>query len=134
VSQIRRAIEQAGLESSDVDGRRYYSVAGAPVPAAAAGIHVLPSYDEYLVAYSESRDVANRAGLEVGPSGQTLFHAIVRDSQVIGVWRRVTAPNGITIEASLGVRVTGVLRKAVDAAFARYAAFAGVPVTVAWPR
>jgi hypothetical protein len=131
VSEIRRGIEQAGLESSSVDRRVFYSVPGEP--AGAAGIHVLPSYDEYLVAYSESRGLMNIAGLDVGTKGLTLFHAIVRDSQVIGVWKRIVRPDGITIEPSLGVRLTGVLRRAVDAAFARYGAFAGVPVTITWP-
>jgi hypothetical protein len=131
VTQLRRGIEQAGLQSSDVDGRRYFYVDG---PAAGAGgIHVLPSYDEYLVAYSESRRLINVAGLDLGTRGMTLFHAIVRDSQVIGAWRRIVRPDGITIEARVAVKLTGVLRRAVDAAFARYGAFAGVPVTVAWP-
>jgi hypothetical protein len=39
---------------------------------------------------------------------------------------------GITVQPTLAVELTAGQRRAVEAAFARYADFAGLPVTVAW--
>jgi hypothetical protein len=138
VAQIRRGLELVGaeLETAEVGGRRYWFAPGGPPPRdPPPRVHVLQGYDEYLVAYTESRSMANVAGLPVSaPNENMLIHPIVLDSQVIGFWRRSVSPRGIVAELELATGLTVPRRRAVEAGFARYADYAGVPVTVAWPR
>jgi hypothetical protein len=96
-------------------------------------VHILQGYDEYIVAYTESRDVINIAQLPLGtPNENTLIHGILLDSQTVGFWRRVVERSGITARPTMAVKLTARQRRAIEAAFARYAEFAGVAVTVDW--
>jgi DNA glycosylase AlkZ-like len=137
VAQIRRGLELVGsaLARETVAGRTYWFAprrAARPDPSPTA--HVLQSYDELVVAYTESRDVINCAGRAVGPpDGNRLIHPIVLDGQVVGAWRRVVSRAGIAVHPAPVVRLRVAQRRAVEAAFARYAEFAGLPVTVHWP-
>ncbi len=136
VSQTKRGLDLAGstLAHEVVDGRTYwFAPADPPKREPSPAVHVLQGYDEYFVAYTESRHVVNVAGLPVGTSNENLLiHPIVLDSQMIGFWRRVVDRGGITAEPTLAIKLTAGQRRAVDAAFARFADFAGVPVTVSW--
>ncbi len=94
---------------------------------------VVQSYDEYVVAYTESRSITNLAGLSLGDNQpNALVHAVLLDSQVVGAWRRTTERGVITTRPTIAVRLTARLRRAINEAFERYAAFAGVPVVVDW--
>jgi hypothetical protein len=95
---------------------------------------VLQTYDEYAVAYTESRLVSNLAGVDLQlPNSNSLAQVFTVDSQLAGSWRRVVGRDGITAEMSPAIRLNMAKRKAIEAAFRRYAAFAGVPVAVVWP-
>jgi hypothetical protein len=152
VTQIRRGLELCGsaLVREEIDGRAHWMAPSGPPPRDApsrppAGgpphgeprepaAHVLQAYDEYIVAYTESRPIANIAGLPIqAENDNMLIHAIVVDSQVIGYWRRVVERTRIVAQLSPAISVTARQRAAVAAAFARYAQFTGTPVEVAWP-
>jgi hypothetical protein len=134
VSQVRRGLSMVDLEHSDVDGRRYWFVPGdPPPPSPSPDVQILQAYDEYVVAYTESRELINLAGLDLGTgSPNLLVHAILLDGQVIGVWRRVVDRGRIVVQPRVAIRLTTRLRTAIDAGFARYAVFAGVPVEIQW--
>lgn len=135
VTQVRRGLALVGSElvREDVEGRGYWFAPGEALPRdRPPRAHVLQGFDEYLVAYTESWSVTNLAGLPVGtPNENMLVHPVVLDSQVVGFWRRVVDRRQITAELSLATRLTAGQRRAVEAAFAGYADFAGVPVSVA---
>src|SRR5262249_56707090 len=99
VAQVRRGLDLLGsaLARDEVDGRTYWSVpADPPRRDPSPTVHLLQGYDEYIVAYTASRSVANLAGLPVGPPSENmLVHPIVLDSQVVGYWRRVVNRDGI---------------------------------------
>jgi hypothetical protein len=136
IAQIKRGLDLAGsaLAHEDVDGRTYwFAPAGPPPRDPSPTAHVLQAYDEYVVAYTESRKVLNLGGLPVGlPNENVPIHPIVLDSQLVGFWRRVVDRGGITAQPTLATELTARQRRAVEAAFARYANFAGLPVTVGW--
>jgi hypothetical protein len=136
VATIKRGVALLGdeLTSEVVEGRTYWFVPGpAPEPEPAGTVHLLQPYDEFIVAYTESRDVANIAGRVFDIENEnTLVQAIVLDSQVVGVWRRLAARSGVVAEVRLAVKVTRAQRAAIEAAFARYSAFSKVPVTIDW--
>ena len=137
VTQIRRGLGLLGgeLASETIGGRQYWFHPG-PEPGRDKGpvALLLQGYDEYGIGYSESRPLINRAGRKIAPDNpnQTI-HPIVLDSQVVGWWRRAVGRTGITVIPVLAVELTAAQRKAIEGEAARYATFAGQPVTVAWP-
>jgi Winged helix DNA-binding domain len=137
VAQIRKGLSLVGsaLVSETVDGRQYWFAPGDPPPRdRSLSVHVLQTYDEYGVAYTESRPVLNLARLDLQlPNNNTLAHLYTVDSQAAGWWRRIVERDGIVADMSPVLKLTVAKRKAVEAAFRRYAAFANVPVTVKWP-
>jgi hypothetical protein len=136
-TQIKRGLQLCGsaLASEKVDGLTFW-FAPSPPPQRdrSSAVHVLQGYDEYFVAYTESRRMANLARHPVGvPNENALVHPIVLDSQFVGFWRRVVNRGGIIAEVAPATGLTSTRRRAIEAAFARYAEFAGVPVAVEWP-
>ncbi len=95
-------------------------------------MHLLPIYDEYLVAYRDRHAVPHLAQT-VGASGRsaTFQHALVIDGQVAGTWR--TAGNGgaAAVEIIATRPITALERRAIAARGEQYERFLGVPVTLA---
>jgi hypothetical protein len=137
VGQINRGVDLLGSElvRDELDGRVYWSASAAPPrrdPSPTA--HVLQGYDEYVIGYAESRPLTNLAGRPVElPSETGLSHPIVLDSQQVGSWRRVVDRGRILARLTLATELTAAERGAVEAAFARYADFAGLPLFLHWP-
>lgn len=131
LTQIRHGLALLGdeLATETVDGRVFHFAPTDPPHDQEPTAHVLPIYDEYVQAYTDSRPVINVAGANVGPPSPALLaHPIVVDGQLAGYWRRA----GATVTAHVGVDLTDAQRAAVEAAFARYAAFTGDAIAVRW--
>jgi hypothetical protein len=137
VTQVRRGLARLGstVESVEVGGLIYWWVPGeAPPPDPGPTVYALQGYDEYGVAYTEGRAVANLAGRPVvDPSENRTVQPIVLDSQVVGRWQRRVERGTVVVEPQLLVRLTAAQKKAVEREFARYAEFLAAPVVVAWP-
>jgi len=131
-TQIRRGLDLCGsaLTSVDIDGRVFwYAERPAPEPTTAA--HALPIYDEYVVAYTDSRPLIVIDGHTLPsliPNATT--HSVLVGGKLAGFWRRSTGRDGITAELDLVIEPDAGQRAEIERAFARYAAFAGRPVTV----
>lgn len=130
VADVRRAVGALGraLESMDVDGHTYWFAPGAPPQRRnAPRAYLLQGYDEYVVAYSDSRRVFDIAGvLPSGPTSRPPFtHAIMLDGQIIGHWRRTLKRAALLVEVQLLTKVDRPARVALEEAVARYARFAG---------
>jgi hypothetical protein len=135
VADAKQAIESVGaqLESETIDGRTYRfaphgRVASVPDPT----IHLLPNYDEYLIAYRD-----HSASLDARlPSGSGAVyemlsrHIVVLNGRVIGGWKNVAEKQRVRVEAQLIVALDPAQRRALAAAAERYAAFIGTSVTV----
>jgi hypothetical protein len=135
VAQIKEGLGLVGdrLASTVVDGKTlWFDPSGAvePVP----GVRMLQGFDEYVVAYSDTKFAFNVAGAEPTPGRYTdnmMFHPVVVDSQVVGYWRRIPKGKGLAVEVDVfAVPLTAAQRRALDAELQRHAAFATVPVEV----
>jgi hypothetical protein len=135
LAQISRGLDLVGdeLVPVDVDGLTCWHAPGrAPAPGDAPSVQVLQAYDELGVAYTESRRFGNVAGLDLGAPANTLIHLLALEGQLIGFWRRFVRRDGLEAQVSPARPLSAAERAAVDAAFAEYAGFAGVPVRVSW--
>jgi hypothetical protein len=136
VAQIKRGLELAGsaLTSAEVDRLTvWYDPAVPSDGGIATTAHLLQAFDEYVVAYSNTKFAYNLGGLIPDPArytDNTLFHPVMADSQLLGFWRRMPQGKGFLLELDLMTEPTPEQHAALDAELARHEAFAGVPVNV----
>jgi len=122
----RRGLEINGGRHHSVDGLTYWSIGNRPArKTRREPIHLLPIYDEYLVAYRDLEAVPRRAGLR-----GTLQQALVVDGQVAGTWKGVRKLDGVVVEVSAHGRLTAVEREALAEAAARYGRFLELPAAL----
>ena len=136
MTDLRKARELLGDEvrSETVDGMVLWSIASDDSPPPAPrGAHLLQTYDELGVGYSESRFLgdpgAERARAAWGdrtyPSGVLLLNG-----RVGGHWRRTIERTEVPIEAHLYQKPKPSDTKSLEAAAARLGRFLGMPVTL----
>lgn len=137
VAEIKQGIAACGgaLSSEVVDGRTLYFASDAPPPSPPPAAALLQGYDEYVVAYSDTKFAYNLAGNAPAPglyAENTMLHPVAFDGQVGGFWRRKVKPKGIALDIDLLIDPTARQRKALTEEIDRYAAYAGAPVTVTY--
>ena len=130
-ADAKRAIEAAGtrIERYERDARTWF--VAEPTSASrmrrSPAAHLLQIYDEYIVAYTESRDLLAsdpqaRPGLW---DGGEVLHAVVLEGRLAAQWRYTLAGSSVTIEIQPVRTLDRVERDAVAAAAERFAAFHG---------
>jgi hypothetical protein len=125
---------RAGLESvratlipEVLDGTTYWRPDSAALTAASPTAHLLPAFDEYLVAYRDRGAVLDPAySHRLNPGGGMLNPCVVLDGRVVGMWRRTLARDAITVEIGLFQPVTRSGSRAITDAAGRYGAFLGL--------
>lgn len=97
-----------------------------PVAGGSPGAHLLQPFDELVVAYSESRALLDLAGAVADrkPEG-LLSRTVLVDSQVVGRWRRASAPQSFAVSVEMPSLPAVRVKRALEAAAARHADFFG---------
>jgi hypothetical protein len=130
-ADARRGLEIIRARSESADGVTYWTAGRVRVTAERRAVHLLPIYDEYLVAYRDRLAVPHGPGsFQSGLESVTFQHAVISKGQVVGTWR--TRPSGDAVVVSifpLGT-LSSSERRGVAAAAARYGRFLDVPVRV----
>ncbi|HZA19962.1 MAG TPA: crosslink repair DNA glycosylase YcaQ family protein, partial [Actinomycetota bacterium] len=119
------------LEHEVVDGRTYWFAESSPKAKTSKAIDLVQGLDEYIMSYSESRDVL-LGSLDADAAARiaiVFVHAVLLDGQLIGHWRPVSGRDSVVIEASPHRRLSRVEEKALKAAVERYGRFLGVPAS-----
>lgn len=128
-ADARSALEAVkdGLASAVIDGRtHWHALDRAPAARISAGAHLLPAFDEYLVAYQNRDAIVSPEHTKLLNAGGGILNAsVVIDGRVVGSWRRTLVKKGIVIEPRFFARPSAADRRAVAAASERYRAFAG---------
>jgi hypothetical protein len=116
----------AALARELVGGRTFW-VAHAAAPAQSGQtMHLLPNYDELLVAFRDRSDGIHPALSEGARVAQEILnHVIVRDGLVVGRWFRPTVASGPVVRLEPRVELDAQDRRRLRAAVDRHAAFVG---------
>lgn len=138
MADVRRGIELARehLDSRQVEGVTYWHGAGDPPDGGrdGTGVQLMQPYDEYVVAYSESKPVADRAGLAAHRPEQGAYLGIVlRDTQLAGFWKRTTKNATVVVDVQLYEPPDGRTKQALHAAVAEHGHFLGRDGVLAEP-
>jgi len=137
--EARRALaaSRGPLVEDALDGRTVWRAADAPSPPAGAAreVHLLPAFDEYLVAYRHRRDVLDpRHARTINAGGGLLDPIVVAGGLVVGTWRRVLGRKGVALQVETFGALTPALRADVEAAAERYGAFVGLAPELTFSR
>ena len=124
IADARAAIALAGkaLESIDVGGRTYW-LGHVTAPRSRRRAHLLPAFDEWLVAYTDRTAALDAAHAKrVNAGGGILNPTIVVDARVVGTWKRHLDRDELVFVPSPFAPLPD---KEVAAELARYARFVG---------
>jgi hypothetical protein len=140
VAEARGGLDavRSELENEEVDGRTFWSAAPGESPndpRPSRAIDLIQGLDEYVMSYSESRDVLLGA-LASDPTARVAIvfnHVVLLDGQVIGQWRPASGKDSVVIETSMRRPLRRAEAAALEAASLRYGRFLGVPVTLGAP-
>lgn len=124
-ADVARGIGMLGgaVERMSCGGRTYFTTrARRPVRPKSRTAHVIQPFDEIVVAYTESRDVADVSGL-AGADGGLLVRGIVVDGQIVARWRIAATRGKRAIVVEPLQRLSSAERAASDAAAARFERF-----------
>jgi hypothetical protein len=132
MADARRGVEMIKARKEQIDGLTYWT-AGRSHSATTTPrsiVHLLPIYDEYLVAYRDRDAVPYGPTVVKSGSGgyASFFHAIVIGGQVAGTWRVVTGTSEAFLKVASLRRLTRHERGAIEEAAKRYARFRGLKV------
>lgn len=136
VKDVQLAIELAAADlAQEIIGGRLYLHSGVE-PESAEDVsgdpHLLPSFDEYLVAYKDRSEAmeARFSQQVIGING--LFNAgIVVGGRIVGTWKRSIDKTGVTVELSPFRALLKKELKSLEKAARRYGDFIGLPVQLA---
>ena len=118
-ADAKRGLSIVRARSEAIGGLTYWTV-GPRRAVAGTGdvVHLLPVYDEYLVAY---RDLA------AVPRGKTVWgvlpQAVVCAGQVVGTWKATRGSMTPKVAVTLGRSLTRVEQRQLDEAIERYTLF-----------
>ncbi|MFL5447465.1 MAG: winged helix DNA-binding domain-containing protein [Gemmatimonadales bacterium] len=126
-SEARRGLEIIRAHSREVDGLTYWTLKRSPerISRRRAGVHLLPIYDEYLVAYRDHRAVPRPAYMLGG-----FQHALLVGGQVAGTWRTIQGPKGLVVDVRPLRPLAPAERRELAQAVTHYRRFLGVPVSL----
>jgi hypothetical protein len=133
VADARRAIELArpDLREEALDGKRYWL--GRAKAAAARGrtaVHLLPNFDELVVAYEDRSASIDPTRLgKIGVWAMAIANNVVTiEGRVVGGWSRTLGKHGVVVTSKLSERLPETARAGLRAAADRYGRFLGLPV------
>jgi hypothetical protein len=134
LTDVRKGLEAARpeLDAFELDGRRYWH-AGVPFRTDGDGpgpaVHLVQSYDEYLVAHTESRGVADPHGFARHmPRGGLLGTALLVDGVLAGRWRRALSDRRVDVLVTPFVALDRQVRAGLELEAERYASFVERPL------
>jgi hypothetical protein len=134
-TEARQAIDALGSEltSDRYEGEQLFvhtSLVGGGVVGLSVGgaaddeVHLLPPYDEYLIAYRDRSHVLDPAHTAKAHNSFGIFHpVVVHRGRIVGNWKKQTAKGGTKIETSFFDTSTAPAPHLVSSAIDRYLAF-----------
>jgi len=123
LGDARRALGGSGLEAQTIGPHEYWSAHATPAAEPKATIHLLPNFDEYVVAYRDRTHVFETAAITTRTFVHDYLssHLVVRDGRAVGRWRRPAGSRAVAIE--LLTPLGDDLEAQLEPALAAYAAF-----------
>jgi hypothetical protein len=126
-TEAREAMEAIGSEliADRYEGQKLF-VHTSLAKGGAVGdeVHLLPPYDEYLIAYRDRSHVLDPTHTAKAHNGFGIFHPVVMHrGRVVGNWKKLTKKGGIEIETTFFDHTATPTKQQIASATERYLAF-----------
>jgi hypothetical protein len=129
----RAGIEMAkpALEQKNLNGLTYWHAPSKSlVRRTSSSVHLLPNYDEYLIAYKDRG--ATASPLPSPKAFDAYGHFFIVEGRLLGTWRRTIGPTRGSVTVSPLRALARSERRDLDAEVARLGKFLNLPVTVSF--
>jgi Winged helix DNA-binding domain len=130
LTETRAGLEaiRSELTHDTNDGLEYWWADTVPGTPDAAGVYLLPGFDEYILGYKDRRDVLTAEHAQkIVPGGNGVFlPTIVADGRVIGTWKRDLKQKRLNVSLHPFTAQDKLHERAADA-IERFQAFADQP-------
>jgi hypothetical protein len=136
IADATAAVEmvRSDLECANVDGKTYWTGGAADtVDTKEPVLHLLPNYDEHVVAYrnhSPSLDPAAVEALRTRTDRPLDAHLVARNGLIVGGWKRTLDRQAAVAEVISLVTLKPRDRAALKVAAQAYGVFVGLPISV----
>ena len=125
-ADARAAVAAAAMPTEEIDGKTYFHGDGWRARSA-RGTFLLPTYDEYTVAYRDRTAIGTPPAKPRNFGESTLLGpVIVIDGEVIGSWKRTIGKREVAIDLWPWRKLGAKQRREIEGAAERYAAFIGL--------
>jgi hypothetical protein len=130
------AMNKPLLASEKIQDKEYWYATSMPAPAMNTiqkSAHLLPNYDEYIVAYVDRSAIYDSDHADkLDSRGNVLFnHTIVMDGMIVGTWKRTLRAYAVVFEWTLFRALDNAEQEALDKLAEQYGRFIGLPVNIA---
>ena len=125
----RAGVDMAGakLAREVIDGKTYWFPSNAPAaPERGSLVHLLPAFDEYVIAYKDRSDIIDPHHLAQAIAGNGIIIAF--DGRIAGTWKRTFAKGSVVVTPRSFNALTEEEEQALVAAVRRYGEFLGLSV------
>jgi hypothetical protein len=131
-ADAKRGLEMNGATFRIVEGLTYWTLGPwSAGPRARAGVHLLPVYDEYVVAYRDREAVPHWPRAETAARGLATFqNVLVIAGQMAGTWRAVRKGRDVTVDVAPLRRLSDSERRSLGATVARYGRFLDTSISL----
>jgi hypothetical protein len=87
-------------------------------------VHLLPPYDEYLIAYRDRSHVLDPTHTDKAHNGFGIFHPVIMyRGHVVGNWKKLTKKSGVEIETTFFDKTATPSKQQIASATERYLTF-----------
>jgi hypothetical protein len=134
LDDARRGLEgvEGDLRRDVVEGATYWSFGAIPSAGAAGARALLLSlFDEYIGSYRDRSAIVAPEHVPKLWAGNAVTHVLLLDGKIVGTWRRRPAVKAVNVELRFFDTPTRAATRAMAEAARRYAAFLGLPLTLA---
>jgi hypothetical protein len=123
----------AALELQTLDGQEYWHAAAPACPKLASGDHLLPGFDEYVVAYRDRSLILDPQYSSRLNLGNLLSPTLLIDGRIAGVWSRKfnTQKTAVTVKINPFTPLTAAQARRLQPEVRRYGEFLGVSASLA---
>ena len=129
IRDVRESIELAKpkLEVATLGEQKYWCAEASPATRRAPGTHLLPAFDECLVAYKDRGAFVDPRHIRtINAGGGMLKPTLFSAGKALGTWQRAIEKNAVVISVKPFRKLTFDERDGVAAAAERYARFLGL--------
>ena len=129
---VREAIElvKRKLDAETFDGQQYFWLGAAVARGREPSVHLLPAFDEYLIAYQDRSACIDPSHVRsINAGGGILKPVVVSNGRVLGTWQRKLQKDAVFVSVRPLRKLLVNERDAVAAAAERYAGFLGLPLS-----